>query len=80
MDHRALIGKPIRDTDWTCTKYFIPKRIRTDSQGRGLYYVGTSYKFDGRIVEHEEWNLRAWVWVLAYDILASIEVDRLLED
>jgi hypothetical protein len=76
MNPKDLIGKPIRDNDWVTTKYFIPERI---ALGGYAAYVGTSYKFNGDVVEEDEWSVDC-AWVLAYDLAAELEIDRLLEE
>jgi hypothetical protein len=79
MDPKDLIGKPIIARCWNIYKgyYYVPSGL-TEC---GTSFRGTAYKINTTDIKEVGIPFSCnRDWVLAYDILASIEVDRLLED
>ena len=82
MKSKDLLGKPLRLEHWEAATYFIPERIDPEFWIGEPVYIGTCYR--GLKITTDDWfpvRLQSKRrWLVAYNILASLEIEEWLND
>jgi hypothetical protein len=78
MKPEDLLGKPIMLIPNSPEWYFIPNRISFHPLVGNYVFFGVTHHTDGRAtrIVHKDWWGLDIGWIIAYDILARMEIDE----